>query len=69
MFTSGIVVLPPLLIQKLHMSSGMARNLTSPISEFGDALHMSTFKRISGLGIRSHMEKCVFIGYPEGYKG
>ena len=29
-------------------------------------VHIQKDKRT---GIRSHMEKCVFIGYPEGYKG
>ena len=30
-------------------------------------VHVQKDKRSSSLG--SHMEKCVFIGYPTGYKG
>ena len=64
MFTSGIVATLPPLLQRLHMSSGIASNLMSLISECGDAPHMHIQKdKRSGIGY--HMEKCVFIGYPD----
>jgi len=45
----------------LHINSGIKRNLTSCTSVFGGAQQMSI--------LDPHMKRCVFIGYPDGYKG
>ena len=49
---------------------GSSVNLMFHIFVYGDALHMSVFiQKDKRRSLQSHMEKCVFLGYPSGYKG
>jgi hypothetical protein len=63
---------PPLLYLARPLGNpSMAPNLMSLCCVSGAVLPMSISRRTRGTGgsLGSHMEKCIFIGYPPDYKG
>ena len=67
-FMCGTDALQMLSRMPLLINCGMGSSLISHLRVWGCTayVHIQKDKRD---GLRSHMEKCVFIGYPQGYKG
>ena len=66
---SGIGAPLRLLRTLLPMNCGMGATLMSPTFEFVAALAYVHVYKDKRRPLESHMEKCVFLGYPDGYKG